>query len=150
MAGRRRTLRHPSDGLRWGVVYLSLALAAIAVGAWVLSYHRSSQPRRSADLFVALSELNDSRADHQRHAAEVIEEKHHLEAHAGWPSAVIGLLSVMAVVFMVQDPSNTVSGDALVWMTSELLVIALISAVWTVWCVQRAARLAVRQAGLHR
>ncbi|UEA59802.1 hypothetical protein LK459_02615 [Gordonia otitidis] len=150
MAGRRHTLRHPSDGLRWGVVYLSLALAAIAVGAWVLSYHRSSQPRRSADLFVALSELNDSRADHQRHAAEVIEEKHHLEAHAGWPSAVIGLLSVMAVVFMVQDPSNTVSGDALVWMTSELLVIALISAVWTVWCVQRAARLAVRQAGLHR
>lgn len=150
MAGRRRTLRHPSDGLRWGVAYLSLALAAVAVGAWVLSYHRSSQPRRSADLFVALSELNDSRADHQRHAAEVIEEKHHLEAHAGWPSAVIGLLSVMAVVFMVQDPSNTVSGDALVWMTSELLVIALISAVWTVWCVQRAARLAVRQAGLHR
>lgn len=150
MAGRRRTLRHPSDGLRWGVVYLSLALAAVAVGAWVLSYLRSSQPRRSADLFVALSELNDSRADHQRHAAEVIEEKHHLEAHAGWPSAVIGLLSVMAVVFMVQDPSNTVSGDALVWMTSELLVIALISAVWTVWCVQRAARLAVRQAGLHR
>lgn len=150
MAGRRRTLRHPSDGLRWGVVYLSLALAAVAVGAWVLSYHRSSQPRRSADLFVALSELNDSRADHQRHAAEVIEEKHHLEAHAGWPSAVIGLLSVMAVVFMVQDPSNTVSGDALVWMTSELLVIALISAAWTVWCVQRAARLAVRQAGLHR
>ena len=132
------------------MVYLSLALAAIAVGAWVLSYHRSSQPRRSADLFVALSELNDSRADHQRHAAEVIEEKHHLEAHAGWPSAVIGLLSVMAVVFMVQDPSNTVSGDALVWMTSELLVIALISAAWTVWCVQRAARLAVRQAGLHR
>ena len=116
----------------------------------MLSYHRSSQPRRSADLFVALSELNDSRADHQRHAAEVIEEKHHLEAHAGWPSAVIGLLSVMAVVFMVQDPSNTVSGDALVWMTSELLVIALISAAWTVWCVQRAARLAVRQAGLHR
>lgn len=150
MAGRRRTLRHPSDGLRWGVVYLSLALAAVAVGAWVLSYLRSSQPRRSADLFVALSELNDSRADHQRHAAEVIEEKHHLEAHAGWPSAVIGLLSVMAVVFMVQDPSNTVSGDALVWMTSELLVIALISAAWTVWCVQRAARLAVRQAGLHR
>lgn len=150
MAGRRRTLRHPSDGLRWGVVYLSLALAAVAVGAWVLSYHRSSQPRRSADLFVALSELNDSRADHQRHAAEVIEEKHHLEAHAGWPSAVIGLLSVMAVVFMVQDPSNTVSDDALVWMTSELLVIALISAAWTVWCVQRAARLAVRQAGLHR
>ncbi|GAB33023.1 hypothetical protein GOOTI_036_00340 [Gordonia otitidis NBRC 100426] len=132
------------------MVYLSLAFAAVAVGAWVLSYHRSSQPRRSADLFVALSELNDSRADHQRHAAEVIEEKHHLEAHAGWPSAVIGLLSVMAVVFMVQDPSNTVSGDALVWMTSELLVIALISAAWTVWCVQRAARLAVRQAGLHR
>lgn len=132
------------------MVYLSLALAAVAVGAWVLSYLRSSQPRRSADLFVALSELNDSRADHQRHAAEVIEEKHHLEAHAGWPSAVIGLLSVMAVVFMVQDPSNTVSGDALVWMTSELLVIALISAAWTVWCVQRAARLAVRQAGLHR
>ena len=132
------------------MVYLSLALAAVAVGAWVLSYHRSSQPRRSADLFVALSELNESRADHQRHAAEVIEEKHHLEAHAGWPSAVIGLLSVMVVVFMVQDPSNTVSGDGLVWMTSELLVIALISAVWTVWCVQRAARLAVRQAGLHR
>ena len=66
------------------------------------------------------------------------------------PSAVIGLLSVMAVVFMVQDPSSTINGNRLVWMTGELLVIALISAVWTVWCVQRAARLTVRQAGLHR
>ncbi|MFF0709113.1 MULTISPECIES: hypothetical protein [Gordonia] len=132
------------------MVYLSLALAAVAVGAWVLSYYRSSQPRRSPDLFIALSELNDSTSDHQRHAAEVIDEKHHLEARAGWPSAVIGLLSVMAVVFMVQDPSSTVNGNRLVWMTSELLVIALISAVWTVWCVQRAARLTVRQAGLHR
>ncbi|MEP9392980.1 hypothetical protein ABLE94_12065 [Gordonia sp. VNK1] len=133
---------------------LSLSLvviAMVAVSAWVLSYRRSTQPRRNPDLFVALSQLNDrSGSSGPWRAAEVIDEKHHLETRAAWPSAVVGALSVGAAVLIVQDPSNMIAGAGLRWMTGELLVIALISAVWTGWCVHRAARLVVGQADLHR
>lgn len=139
-------------GLAWGVVYLSLLFAAVAVGAWVLSYRRSAQVRRDPDLFVALADLDDDAAVSGREvrAAAVIEEKHHLEARAAWPSGVVAALGVGAAVLIVQDPSNTVDGGRLWWLTSELLTLAACSAIWTVWCVHRASRLAVGQRQLHR
>ncbi|MEP9416437.1 hypothetical protein ABLE92_19190 [Gordonia sp. VNQ95] len=134
------------------MLYLSLVvIAVVAASAWVLSYRRSTQPRRNPDLFVALSQLNDrSGSRGPWRAAEVIDAKHHIEARAAWPSAVVGTLSVGAAVLIVQDPSNMIAGAGLRWVTGELLVIALISAVWTGLCVHRAARLVVGQADLHR
>ena len=97
---------------------------------------------------IETDELESPAAEYN--ATAVIEEKHHLEARAGWPSGVVAALGVGAAVLIVQDPSNTVDGGRLWWLTSELLTLAVCSAIWTVWCVHRASRLAVGQRQLHR
>lgn len=132
------------------MIFVSLALAAIAVGAWTLSYRRSAQPCRDPDFFVALAQLDDDAPGRDRRAAEVIEAKHHLEARAAWPSGLLGVVTAMAALFLVQDIFFPWQGPRLEWISIELVVIAFCSAGWMGWCVRRASRNAVRQSRVYR
>ncbi len=127
---------------------LLAGIAIIAATAWVVSYRRSSEPRRAPSFFLAVASLDDE--ERQESRAAVIDEKHRLEARASRPAIGAGVLAALAALFLVLGNLYSTPNMELRWCAIELAVIAIASAGVAAWCVARTGHFAVVQSQLYR
>ncbi|NMO02715.1 hypothetical protein HH308_15995 [Gordonia sp. TBRC 11910] len=131
------------------MIVVGVVSAVVAVAAWLVSYRRSTAPRRDPEFFVAVSTLDAGRQSTLAEA-ELIEEKHHLEARATWPAALVGAAAAIGALFIVLGNFYVTDTPDLWWFTIELVAIAMTSLAVAAWCTSRTARQAVRWSRLYR
>lgn len=128
---------------------LGLLLAVTTVSSWIVSYRRSTAPCRDPEFFVAVSTFDAGKRPTLAEA-ELIDEKHHLEARATWPAAIVAAAAAISALFIVLGDFYVTDTPELRWFTVELVVIAVASTIVAAWCTSRTARQAVRQSRLYR
>ncbi|GAB17212.1 hypothetical protein GOEFS_021_00390 [Gordonia effusa NBRC 100432] len=130
---------------------LGFIVAAIAVAAWTLSYRRSTAPIRDPHFFIAVSHLDAGIRRPSIAEAELIDEKHHLEARAMWPAVIVGILCAVGALFLGLGNYYYVSVIVEIrWFAIELVTITVLSAIVAALCAARTGRRAASQSQLYR